>query len=191
MFSFILIISIISNSCAVAREYIQILLNRALRVAFLLAIFFPFEGINIQSGEKLHIKLYAYVGDSILRTGVRPRKKFANSCIYTGRWRGRLSREQPASGINSPSKNWYNLARRDHRHQALPSLTTLSPSYRLPSLCSTLGITWVFLCPVIVFVRERVRNIKPDIPHRVALNVEPPVYACYMLNVYALIESTV
>lgn len=74
-------------------------------------------------------------------------------------------------GINSPSKNWYNLARRDHRHQALPSLTTLSPSYRLPSLCSTLGITWAFLRPVIVFVRERVRNIKPDIPHRVALNV--------------------
>lgn len=75
-------------------------------------------------------------------------------------------------GINSSSKNWYNLARRDHHHQALPSLTTLSLSYR--SLCSRLGITWAFLRLVIVFVRERVRNIKSDIPHRVALNMNLP-----------------
>lgn len=96
-----------------------------LRVAFLPAIFFPFEGSTFKATKNAH-KAVCIVGDSILRTGVRPRKKFADSCIYSRGVKGD-TRGSSLRGINSSSKNWYNLARRDHHHQTLSSLTTPFP----------------------------------------------------------------
>lgn len=60
--------------------------------------------------------------------GVLPRKKFASSCIY------RVGRDR-FNGINSRSKNWYNLAR---RVPCEPSLISLPPPPLVPLSCCTL-----------------------------------------------------
>lgn len=123
----LLFISITLSSCT--RTY-SIGKDRSCLVycIFIRYLFFPFEGSTFKATKNAH-KAVCVVGYSILRTGVRPRKKFADSCIYE-RAEKRETRGSSLHGINSSSKNWYNLARRDHHHQALPSLTTLSLSYR-------------------------------------------------------------
>lgn len=86
------------------------------------------------------------------------------------------------NGINSRSKNWYNLARRVLGEPSCPLWPPLAAScarWFVGNRCQE-GLTWAFLRQSL-YLRERARNINPGPAHQPRPNW-PPVPSEIRLN---------